>query len=382
MNRVYVVPSKSSKNLLLRWKVPWNNSRGWKWRQRSAKTSRMREAERAAAKLETELEAAALCDRTNWVNLRARFEDEHASLQAKRTLSSYRTALNRFEDFVNPLTNRDINSANLVRFISECNQEEIAPKTISSYVTHLKVFFKWLIEDDLLEKMPKASVPRASKNAKGRPLTVEEFERFLGAVPRLFPDRVAEWRFDCHVLWYSGLRLEEAYELSWDDPVSMSIQGLDRMQPMLWVPENQDKGRAESVTPLTPDFVEYLRDETVPAERRGNVLNFAGNNGGRLTLTTISRKIGELGKLSQLTTGRNHKGESLFATAHDLRRSFATRWASEVEAPILQRLMRHKSIATTLKFYAFVNASKMGDKINSAFRSQEEKRQQEESERE
>jgi len=41
---------------------------------------------------------------------------------------------------------------------------------------------------------------------------------------------------------------------------------------------------------------------------------------------------------------------------HDLRRSFGTNLAKHVEAAVLQRLMRHRNIATTLTFY--VDASR------------------------
>ncbi len=40
-----------------------------------------------------------------------------------------------------------------------------------------------------------------------------------------------------------------------------------------------------------------------------------------------------------------------YASAHDLRRSFGTRWASRVKPTTLQLLMRHESIETTLKYY-------------------------------
>ena len=39
------------------------------------------------------------------------------------------------------------------------------------------------------------------------------------------------------------------------------------------------------------------------------------------------------------------------ASAHDYRRAFGTRWAKRVMPPQLKRLMRHKDINTTLKYY-------------------------------
>ena len=45
-----------------------------------------------------------------------------------------------------------------------------------------------------------------------------------------------------------------------------------------------------------------------------------------------------------------------FATAHDLRRAFGTRWAKKVMPAVLQRLMRHRSIGTTMKYYVGIEA--------------------------
>src|SRR5690606_25003806 len=44
------------------------------------------------------------------------------------------------------------------------------------------------------------------------------------------------------------------------------------------------------------------------------------------------------------------------ATAHDLRRAFGTRWSKRVMPAMLQKLMRHASIETTMKFYVEHNA--------------------------
>ena len=45
-----------------------------------------------------------------------------------------------------------------------------------------------------------------------------------------------------------------------------------------------------------------------------------------------------------------------YASAHDLRRSFGERWATRVMPQVLQELMRHESIETTLRYYVGPNA--------------------------
>ncbi|MBY0588601.1 hypothetical protein K2X85_15610 [bacterium] len=41
-----------------------------------------------------------------------------------------------------------------------------------------------------------------------------------------------------------------------------------------------------------------------------------------------------------------------FVALHDLRSNFGSRWAGRVPAQVLQRLLRHSHIKTTLDFYA------------------------------
>ena len=45
-----------------------------------------------------------------------------------------------------------------------------------------------------------------------------------------------------------------------------------------------------------------------------------------------------------------------FASAHDLRRAFGTRWAKIVPPGILKELMRHSSLETTMNFYVSITA--------------------------
>lgn len=39
-----------------------------------------------------------------------------------------------------------------------------------------------------------------------------------------------------------------------------------------------------------------------------------------------------------------------YASAHDFRRSFGERWAKVVMPAVLQQMMRHKSILTTMRY--------------------------------
>lgn len=49
-------------------------------------------------------------------------------------------------------------------------------------------------------------------------------------------------------------------------------------------------------------------------------------------------------------------GTEKFASSHDQRRVFGTRWAKIVPPGILKELMRHASIQTTMNFYVSITA--------------------------
>ena len=88
-------------------------------------------------------------------------------------------------------------------------------------------------------------------------------------------------------------------------------------------------------SPVTPDFARLL-EETPVEDRRGRVFKCSTTRTDNASSTIV-----------QFCRAAGVKG-----SAHDFRRSFATRWARRLPAQALQRLMRHSSLATTMTFYA------------------------------
>ena len=62
-----------------------------------------------------------------------------------------------------------------------------------------------------------------------------------------------------------------------------------------------------------------------------------------------------------------NKADGRFAGAHDLRRSFGTRWAPRVKPITLMRLMRHESVQTTMKFYVELDADDVAEELWKAY---------------
>ncbi len=117
---------------------------------------------------------------------------------------------------------------------------------------------------------------------------------------------------------------------------------------------------------MAPEFAEFL--ESVPeGQRTGFVFNplpLSPRN-GRLKPERVSRVISKIGKAAGVKVGEKN-GKVKYASAHDLRRAFGFRWAMRVMPPILQQIMRHESIQTTMDFYVGKNAEAAADVLCDA----------------
>ena len=92
---------------------------------------------------------------------------------------------------------------------------------------------------------------------RGRPITTEEFERMIAAVPKGRPDDTSVWVHYLKGLSLSGLRLEESTVLSWDEdaPITVDLSG---RRPRLRIYAEAEKGRQDRLLPMTPDFAQFL----------------------------------------------------------------------------------------------------------------------------
>ena len=63
---------------------------------------------------------------------------------------------------------------------------------------------------------------------------------------------------------------------------------------------------------------------------------------------------------------KQQRGRVKYASAHDLRRRFGFRWSQRVMPPVLQQMMRHESIQTTMEFYVGKNSEAAAEAIGSA----------------
>ena len=169
----------------------------------------------------------------------------------------------------------------------------------------------------------------------------------------------------------SGLRLGEALSLSWDqwaDGIRVDTSG--KFVKLLIFAEDE-KGGQDRVYPVTPDFQEFLL--AVPEEERtGFVFNPRLHRGVCHRVDTVSEKLCDIGETAGIKVDERN-GEAVYASAHDLRRAFGTRWAKRgLSVFHLKELMRHASVKTTEQYYIDIKADETAAAVLAAMRASEE----------
>jgi integrase len=370
---VRVVRRADKDKLVLRWTDPTTG----KTRERTTDTTKRREALRQAAEIALQVEDGQRLDEIGWKAFRNRYEDEKLVLQRPKSMAAFRTAANILDELMAPKYLDDVDASLLSRLAARLREKDLTNATIASYLREIRVAMNWAARVFPGFRPPEFRLPKTpkSKIMKGRPITGEEFDRMLTATPDVVGKRHAEsWRFFLRGLWLSGLRLEEALTLDWEREDVIHVHGIDKRRPMLRIHAAGEKGNQDRLLPITPDFVEFLRE--VPDDHRhGPVFRPQRRNGLIKTSSTASRTISDIGEKASVVVDRKYrKGKDgtltevvKYASAHDLRRSFGERWAPRVMPVILKELMRHESIETTMKYYVGQNAERTAAEVWRAF---------------
>lgn len=319
--------------------------------ERSTGKKRRRDAEREAAKWERDLRTGDYIapSRMPWSQFREMFEADYMADKSKAYWASMKSALNRLE-CIGFQRLSQVDAHLLSKFKATLHDDGLSPSTIRSYLKHIRAALAWAVEMELLPTVPKVRNPKAPEKMKGRPLTVEEFERMLQACGKVRPDDHPKWERYLTGLWLSGLRLGESVSLSWDEgePFAVDLNGRHPQFNIL-----QQKSGQQQLLPMTPDFAEWLL-QTPEASRSGPVFALP------VAPDAVGRVVSRIGERAVVVVD---KASEKFATAHDFRRSFGTRWSQRVMPATLQKLMRHADINTTMTYYVRQQADDIASEL-------------------
>ncbi len=415
---VQVVHYSDCRNLVLRWRDPTTGKWQRATKYRDPRTGEeietgtdRRHAKKLAALLERDLMAGLAIGpgSTGWQQFRMRYETEVVPGLATRTGDKIRTVFNALEKTLPKVAGgklADLNPEAISRFQAELRDGQRSENTIAGYLAHLRAALAWALDQGMIPTMPKIRRPQRAKKAgrgsksKGRPITGEEFDRMLAAVgpalvefrrreraagrkkrakrgqtarkteiderPAEFLPAVLEsWRHYLRGFWLSGLRLQESLAFYWDRPDRLCVD-LSGKRPMLRIPAECEKGHRDRLLPITPDFAEFLL-QTPEADRHGPVFRPRLPNGSLASYARAGEIVALIGDRARVVVNTNARtGKVKFASAHDLRRSFGNRWAKRVMPAVLQKLMRHESIETTLAYYVDLDADELAEDLYRA----------------
>ena len=359
--RVTVCKYPDRANLVLRYIDPVSG----KQKTKSAGTGNEAEATKAAGKWEDELRSGRFqsVNRLTWGEFRRRYETEKLATLARQTQQNGRGSLNHLERIVNPNKLAKLTTSTLSRFQAELRGEGMKDGTIASILRHLRPALMWAVSMGLLSKVPEIHMPRRPKGQslmRGRPITEEEFDRLLLAVSKVRPHDAPAWVHYLTGLWLSGLRLEESLALSWEPDAPFHADLTGRRPAFRIFGEAQKSGRDE-ILPMTPDFAQWLLETTPEVERQGRVFKLDGLNTAKpISFKRVGMIASEIGRRAGIVV---NKAEGKFASCHDLRRAFGTRWAKRVKPMLLKKMMRHSSIQTTEAYYVDLDADDVADDL-------------------
>jgi integrase len=323
--------------LMLQWHDPVTGKR----KSKSTETCNPLDAEKARADLEYELNHGLYREgsRMAWEAFREAFEREYVAPLRENTRLNYAYALDHFEAICQPKRLDAITARTLSAFAAGLRDlpgkkpgRKMAPATVRVRLEFLRTALNWAVEQELIPKCPKfpdVEVP----DRKPQPVPGESFERLLAKAP----DPQTRAYLLCG--WLGGLRLSEAYLLEWEETDQAPYVDLARNRVVL--PAGFVKGKRDQWVPLDP----VLREALLALPRHGKrVFRFTTPKGRPLCLKTMPGRIIRLAAKAGVRL-----------TMHTLRKGFGCRYAGKVPAQVLQKLMRHANIKTTMDYYANVD---------------------------
>jgi integrase len=335
-----------------------------------------------------------------WTEFRDRYEREVLASLADRTGLKVGTIFNSVEDVLSPRLLSCLTTERLSHFQTVLRERGKAEDTIKGSLAHLKAALRWAGGMGLLHSIPKVIMPRRAKGSKvmkGRAIVTEEFERILSQVrtvccrpllrertrmvmrivrarsqddpvwldklDRKIQTTIQSWQFLLRGLWWSGLRIDESLNLTWDEPNTIRIDTSGRYV-MLRISAGSEKGHRDRLYPVTPEFADMIL--AVPeSDRKGHFFQPLGVRGQTVKYFTAVKTVSAIGKRANVVVDSDG-GKIKYASAHDLRRAFGFRWSERVMPPLLKELMRHECINTTLTYYVGINADATASKLYEA----------------
>lgn len=271
-------------------------------------------------------------------------EDREFKNTAKTTISTYTISLEQFHDYCRKqeITNvEDVTASTIKGFIMEYREKGNNPTTTNTKLKHLRAFFNYMVENEVVKKSPAQKVPMAKQDIKIEVFTDYHVQQMLAYMRRKKAREQTYYAYRNYMiivtLLGTGIRLGELCNLKWNDidftSQTMIIFGKKRMQSSIPVAEKLVKELAEYRTFCDQHFKglgEYVFTTTYNTR--------LSTNGVQLVFKRLSKAM-------------NFK--DVRVSPHTFRHTFAHRYLTAGgDIFSLQKLLRHSNLNVTSRYLA------------------------------
>ena len=327
------VQARGTRPLSLDWIDPDTGRR----KSKSAETRDPTIAEENRAKHQYELNHGIYSAKSNmpWSKFRETYEEDKLAGDSANSRLKANYVFDSFEEVIGDIKLGKITERTIAKYVTHLRSEGKAPATILGYLAYIKAALRWAQEFNYISKAPKIvmpKVPKGTSRAKIRiasRITQKDFARLLETSP------TDGWRLLVSFAWHCGMRRCEA----------MQVRGehIDLDTHKIKIPKNKANDE-DAVVLIPPEFDASLRQMFPGGIPAGPMVKDVPSDE-----KTLSNHFRTLVAVPAVVQGNGRGG---FCTLHDLRRSYGSRWTLKVPAQVLQKMMRHANIATTMDFYA------------------------------
>jgi integrase len=233
-------------------------------------------------------------------------------------------------------------------------ETKASPSEIGHLYGSLCRFCDWLVEEQILEANPCASVPRNAKpkqRCRDYVPSVAELRRVLAAAesePEVVRDAL------CFLLLVP-LRLREATGLTWGE--------VDFDERWIRISAARMKARDTHELPLSDEALAILRHRRGDAPPKADALVFPSGRGKPLDGWT--RVMGRIRQALGQTLTKNPCDSTRRAdviSIHDFRRGFGTHLAAQFDESLLNLMLAHRPASRAGAGAAYLRAKRLSDR--------------------
>lgn len=269
------------------------------------------------------------------------------------TLDAYLRDVNKLKNFAKEhLTNvgpDEISNNQLQEYLYQLSKEKFSERSQARWISSIKAFFKYLLEDEIREDNP-AALLEGPKLGLYLPdtLSFEDVERIIKVID-VSTDIGKRNLCMVEVLYGCGLRVSELIDLK--------ISNINFKENYLKVDGKGDKSRfvplADYTVQLIRDYIKNVRSQYKINKKSEDFL-FINNRGSYMSRIIVFIIIKELTEKA---------GISKKISPHTFRHSFATHLLQNgADLRYIQEMLGHSSITTT-EIYTHLNTEELRDVI-------------------